>query len=644
MRQIYLLTQKVIEISFYALFFVIPFIFNPGNSELFELPKMYFVYLLTTIILAAWLTRSILVNKFIFRRSQLDLPLLLFLFSQSISTYFSIDQHTSIFGYYSRMNGGLLSTFAYTILYWAYVSNMEIRDTKNAIRYLLFSAVLISVWGILEHFGLSPSCFLLKGELNADCWVQDVQSRVFATLGQPNWMAAFLVAVLPLSLVTSEKLKVTSFKTVSLTQLITCYLLPATLLIATLFTKSRSGFLGLTAAIATCIFFLLPQKFYLRAGYLILVLLSIIFFWHYNFADCFDLNPNQLQTIGGTESCKIRTIVWKGALNIWKNNPIFGTGPETFAYAYYNYRPIEHNNTSEWELLYNKAHNEYLNYLANTGIVGAGAYILLIGSFLIYQVRRIKNRNSYCLIHTSILAGYASILITNFFGFSTSIVNLLFFLFPAMAVTITPNTTDAIRYKDLAKKRIFLLGLVLLATCYLLLLTYRYWHADVLYNNADKYGKKSLYQESAKEIKNALFIRSNEPLYYNELAEAVTFLAVSQHELGETSVSLDLAKLAIDSSTVAEQISPYNINFLKNRSLVFARLSLIDPAYLKQAIPPLEKAATLAPTEPKLHYNLGVLYERNGEIKKAEVMYNKALELKPDYQDPKEAMQKLQIK
>ncbi|MDO8734650.1 MAG: O-antigen ligase family protein, partial [Elusimicrobiota bacterium] len=38
---------------------------------------------------------------------------------------------------------------------------------------------------------------------------------------------------------------------------------------------------------------------------------------------------------GGTESGQIRLIVWKGALEVFKHYPIFGSGVETFAYSYY---------------------------------------------------------------------------------------------------------------------------------------------------------------------------------------------------------------------------------------------------------------------------------------------------------------------
>src|SRR3990167_10214031 len=118
------LSEKAIELTFYFLLGVLPFIFTPQMSELFEFPKMLLVYAGTVIIILAWTLKSILAGKIIFRRTILDLPLLLFLLAQSTSTFFSIDTHTSIWGYYSRLNGGLISLISYLLLYWAFVSNI----------------------------------------------------------------------------------------------------------------------------------------------------------------------------------------------------------------------------------------------------------------------------------------------------------------------------------------------------------------------------------------------------------------------------------------------------------------------------------------------------------------------------------------
>ena len=191
--------QKTISWLFTALFFLVPLFFTPLNSELFEFNKIILVYAFSILIAGAWTARIILQKKLVFKRTFLDIPLVLFLVSQIISTVFSIDPHTSIFGYYSRFNGGLLSTISYLLLYWAFVSNCEIKDVFKSIKASLISAVIVSVYGIFEHFGHSFSCLFFGSGFNVSCWVQKVQERVFATLGQPNWLAAYLAALIPLT-------------------------------------------------------------------------------------------------------------------------------------------------------------------------------------------------------------------------------------------------------------------------------------------------------------------------------------------------------------------------------------------------------------------------------------------------------------
>jgi O-antigen ligase len=85
-----------------------------------------------------------------------------------------------------------------------------------------------------------------------------------------------------------------------------------------------------------------------------------------------------------TESFDIRKIVWEGAWKLALKYPLFGTGVETFAYGYNLVRSSTHNLTSEWDYVYNKAHNEYFNYLATTGFVGLISYLILIISFIFY--------------------------------------------------------------------------------------------------------------------------------------------------------------------------------------------------------------------------------------------------------------------
>ena len=120
----------MIGYAFYALLIIVPLILTPWNYELFEFNKMLAVYAGTSVIAGAWVVEMIRQKKWLFTRTPFDVPILLFFLSQVLSTIFSIDPHTSVWGYYSRFHGGLLSTLSYVILFYAYVQFMTGKTKK----------------------------------------------------------------------------------------------------------------------------------------------------------------------------------------------------------------------------------------------------------------------------------------------------------------------------------------------------------------------------------------------------------------------------------------------------------------------------------------------------------------------------------
>ncbi len=183
-------SDRIIIWGFHLLFFFVPLILTPWNYELFEYNKMMLTYAFTVIIVGAWAinvvahqtmkrsnngTKSQSGNAQPFLRTPFDIPIVLFLVSQILSTLFSIDRHVSLWGYYSRFNGGLISSISYVILYYVFVNNFRREQIKGLLITTLTSATLVSIYGVAEHFGIDKHL-----------WVQDVQNRVFSTLGQPN--------------------------------------------------------------------------------------------------------------------------------------------------------------------------------------------------------------------------------------------------------------------------------------------------------------------------------------------------------------------------------------------------------------------------------------------------------------------------
>ncbi len=667
-RACFSLPLKIIEISFYALVFITPFLMNQANSEIFELPKMFFVWAITIVIAGAWIIRMIANGKFLFRRTFLDIPLLIFLVSQFLSYFVSIDRHTSFWGYYSRFNGGLLSNVSYALLYWTFVSNMDFKKSLFTIHLSLITGLLVALWGIPAHFGYDPTCFVFGYGLNDNCWTaQFVPTvRIFSTLGQPNWLAAWLVALIPIGwalaflsikdYLISNNEKNSKRKIINITYYL---LLSFIFLLALIFANSASGILGLGAALlifALGYGWIAKKKQWLLIGAASGVVLLIAFSSTQRARDalqslryCTSLIFSSTTVIFKqdiTPSGDIRCIVWKGAIQVWRHYPILGTGPETFAYSYYQFRPPEHNLTSEWDYLYNKAHNEYLNYLANTGVVGLGAYFFLIGSIVVLLVKNLQFtiynlQTGSKLIILALAAGWASILVTNFFGFSVVPVQLQFFLYPAIVGVMgnwgSRQMGDSKKPSNLATQKpnylkIIFISLVLLVTCYLLLRLTQYYLADIRYARAERSVNKNEYLSALADVREANTLRPSEPLYHNELSDVLSAL-VLLFPSQDTTTTTQFATLAQEASDRAIATSPRNLNFLRTRSSVFVRLATVDPTNFSRAAQTLEQARALAPTEPKIAYNLGFLYLQIGELEQAITHLSAATELRPLYRD-----------
>jgi len=609
---------KPIRFLFLILVFFTPLIFTQSNSELFELPKMYFVYLLTILITTFHLI-NVLQKQAPFRKKTfLDIPIILFFISQTISTFYSIDPHTSFFGYYSRLNGGLLSLICYLILYFILFVYIDSDFKNKIINFSLFSAFLVSIYAIAQAFGIDKNL-----------WVQDVQSRVFSTFGQPNWLAAYLCILIPFSIYKFfESIKMYGR---GVTRPYLYLILTSIFYIALLFTKSKSGIIACIISLAlffTIYFFQnLKNKSSLKKISIFALIFVLLTFTINNPIKDYlfpqksniSITPNpESSKILITSSGDIRKIVWKGAIDLWKKFPIFGTGVETFAYSYYWTRPVEHNLTSEWDYLYNKAHNEYINYLATTGTLGFLTYCFFIISVLFFLIK--KSSSITYELKSTITCSFVTILITNFAGFSVVITSLFFFLLPAL---LNPNQEFS-PSKSTKNKFNFLIIPLLLISFILIKKTISFYLADIAYNQSEKYDSQNDYQTALSFAQASHQLNPGEPLYTDKLATIYSKIALSTGKQ-------EYVDQAISYSDLTIKISPANINFWKQRAQDYLYLSGIDTKYFSISITALTNAASLAPTDPKIPYSLGQFLETASLTDQAIPYYQKAIELKSNY-------------
>lgn len=542
----------------------------------------------------------------------------------------------SIFGYYSRFNGGLLSIISYTLLYFAFVNNIKKEKVIDFIKITFASSVIVCLYAILQKAGIDKNI-----------WVQDVQNRVFSTLGQPNWLSAFIVFIFPTSLAYAFYLGKKRLQR-------KFFILALIYFLVLLFTKSRSGLLGFVAA---NILFWLISSFINKAKIkkqALLFNLSIIFItliigtpWTPSLKELISKNKNatppQAGTVletGGTESGEIRKIVWKGALKVFKDYPVFGTGPETFALSYFKYKPAEHNLTSEWDFVYNKAHNEYLNYLANTGTLGLFSYLILILSSILMMAREIKKTKDEKekFIILGLLSGYIGFLITNIFGFSVAVTSFLFFIYPAIAFSFknqAEEKEEKYYFDAKAKISLLILGFISIFITYKII---NYWLADFYYSRAKDYNRSKNYTFAQDSLNKAIKLNPKEPVYLDELAKTTLGLAISAFNKNNQNQTEELANKALDQIKEAVNLSPNNIFFRKTYSSILIQLSIIDPKLTTDAENSLLDLSQFAPTDPKVYYNLGLIYLRSNNPQKAKEVLEKSVELKSNYRDGRLAL------
>ncbi len=683
----------------------------PTTYELFEFNKMWLVFIMSIIIAFLWGAKMIIQKKFELRRTPLDIPIALFLISQIISTIISMDPHVSIWGYYSRFNGGLLSTISYIFLYYAFATNFihsegdsndksvvssqpaPLREARSGLSVVSFkllfvsllSGLAVTLWGLPSHFGMDPTCLVFRGTFDVSCWTDAFQPtiRIFSTLGQPNWMGTYLAALIPIAIGFGF------YKLSEKKYLISIYYLLITFLffISILFTRSQSSFLGLIIGMLFFIGLVIYKNLNsIRefgrndfSKYFIGVSLVFIFTNFFigdpiyainkftslsglsSFANKPVINAPVKKpaaatagglenttdiNLGGTESSDIRLIVWKGAIETFKRNPLFGTGVETFAYSYYAVKPLAHNLTSEWDYLYNKAHNEYLNYLSTTGIFGLGSYLLMASLFIFLVVRRAvsKSHSEYFPISAGIAGGYISMLVANFFGFSVVVINLFIFTFPIFYFALEygsslkktfnfPKNAQSTPYARVAPPSMILVVVLLLVALYYEVFLINFWSADKKYALGYNLDHASEYAQGFQPLMDAVKALPSEDLYKDELSinmATISLLLAEQKEATQSAQFGSQAK-ALSDEVIAKH--PNNIVYLKTRARVAFALSEIDPSMMDLAIQTVEQARKLAPTDAKLAYNQGLFYQQKGDMEKAVQYVKEAINLKPNYGD-----------
>ncbi len=267
------------------------------------------------------------------------------------------------------------------------------RQIMRIFSVLIAMGVFEAFYGLFELYNKNPRILFYKKNYYLD--------SLTGTFVNRNHLSGYLEMIIPLAmgliiaridlfslagLRLKEKLLRFSEKGLSTNLLISLGIIIMSL--AVIFSKSRSGVFLLVFTFI--LFFALSALYFRRAGYqkkwiknfLKIVFFMIIFISLYIGIDA-TIERFALDKVLREE----RPAVWADTIGISSDFPFFGSGLGTFASLYPSYEDREEFSR------YSHAHNDYLEYLSELGVLGfvfllGGVLFLLINSFLIWRVRR----------------------------------------------------------------------------------------------------------------------------------------------------------------------------------------------------------------------------------------------------------------
>jgi len=217
---------------------------------------------------------------------------------------------------------------------------------------LIFLAMAIAMYAVVQFLSNSEHVWHLVRPVA-------YRKRGSGTFICPNHLAGYLEMILPLGLVYTLTGR---FNVVA--KVLLCY---ASLLIFTgiAVSVSRGGWAVTAFTLVVMFVWLMRQRGYRLQGLLLLaalVTIAVVFFVK---AELSENRKERLTVVAQTDDMRYK--LWPAAIEMWKDNFWFGAGPAHFEYRFQQYRSRD----PDLQVRADQAHNDYLNTLADWGLVGA---------------------------------------------------------------------------------------------------------------------------------------------------------------------------------------------------------------------------------------------------------------------------------
>ena len=420
--------DKVLEMGWLLAVIVTPLFFNVYSSRVFEPDKLTTLRTLALIMAAVWLVKFIEERVHgqkeigISWQTPLVYPTLFTVAVYLISTVLSVAPSTSFFGSYQRLQG-TYTTLAYIVVFLVILQGMRTRaQRERLISVVIINSLPIALYGLIQRNKLDPLP-----------WGGDVTRRVASNMGNAIFVAAYMIMAAPPTLSrivnafrailndedtgAADMLRAAAYIFIFMVQLISIW-----------YTQSRGPLVGLLAGLGVWVLLgMLALRRSLKrrtwrgmwAGTLTVVTLFVVGFLMVNLypplnewavEQSWGRVARVLQYEGGTGM--VRNLIWQGGLDMILPHepieyplteahpqghrdpfnamrPLVGYGPETMYVAYNSFYPPLLGHYESRTASPDRSHNETLDSLIITGLLGFVAYVWLFGGIFAFALRQL---------------------------------------------------------------------------------------------------------------------------------------------------------------------------------------------------------------------------------------------------------------
>ncbi len=339
--------------------------FNSQMRDPFNSPKFMMLLLL-----GFWLAGHLLSTVYQIRQNQsikrFSQFLLMFILIFLLATIASSDKYTAFIGVFQRRNG-FLTYLCFAILSLSAAYFVSFNHLKRLFNIILLISLTLIIYGFLQSNG--------RDFVN---W-NNPYNALISTVGNPNFAAAVMAILATISFCLAFLKEIGRFK-----QLL--FLLIAISFIYLIYqSNSRQGLLAFGVGAA---FFLVNFSFLKHRvlGYLVLSAASIISI----FSILGMLQRGPLADILYKPSVSVRGYYWRAAIEMAKDQPIFGVGIDKYGSFFMEFREVGYPLNYGFSISSSNAHNVPLQLASTGGIFLAIAYLSLNLFILITAISRLK--------------------------------------------------------------------------------------------------------------------------------------------------------------------------------------------------------------------------------------------------------------